>query len=167
MCARVYRPPHRRAANAPGAMLGFSMLELLVAMLVVGVGVLGVLGLGMASLQQARSAASQAEAVRLAGDLVERIRANPAGLAAGAYALAGDAPAAPDCTSRHCTPAQIAAADLRAWSCALGAAEPGECPSPIAAQAEVAVEVATGQVMIAIAWRDAGGERTLTLRSRG
>lgn len=160
------RTEGRLPASAVKAMRGFSMLELLVAVLVVGVGVLGVASLGVANLRQARAAASQAEVVRLAEDLAERIRANPAGLAAGAYASSGAAAGA-DCTGGPCTPTQMAAADLAAWLCALGASEQEDCRSAISAQGEVAVEQATGRFAIQITWRDAGGERALRLRSAG
>ena len=56
---------------------GFSMIELLVAVLVMGIGVLGITGLQMVSLQNNRGALVRAEAVQLAYDMLDRIRANP------------------------------------------------------------------------------------------
>ena len=58
---------------------GFSMIELLVAVLVMGIGVLGITGLQMVSLQNNRGALVRAEAVQLAYDILDRIRANPGG----------------------------------------------------------------------------------------
>jgi type IV pilus assembly protein PilV len=58
---------------------GFSMIELLVAVLVIEVGVLGVTALQMVSLQNNRSALVRSEAVQLAYDMMDRIRGNPRG----------------------------------------------------------------------------------------
>ncbi len=147
-------------------MRGFSMLELLVALLVAGVGVLGVTGLGAIGLQHGRSAAAHADAVLLAHDLMERIRANPAGLAAGAYAFGNAAPASSDCVSGPCSPAEMAAFDLSAWGCALGlAGDNGDCVALMNGQGEVAA--AAGAVAVTIRWRVRGMTQTLAFGSRG
>lgn len=109
--------PHPRQA-------GFSLIELLVAVLVMGIGVLGVTALQMVSLQNNRMALERGEAVHLAYDMMDRIRANPEGAPAGmAYnGLAiGDAPpAVPDCTANICSEAQMVAFDQANWKCQLG-----------------------------------------------
>ena len=145
---------------------GFSMLELLVALLVTSVGVLGVTGLNTLNAQQRRSAAAHAEAVRLAQDMIERIRANPAGLQAGSYAASGDVLGAPDCHADHCAAADMAAFDLSQWGCALGdSMKDPACLGPLKATGAVAADAATGLVRITIRWRDQGASRTLTLDS--
>ena len=142
------------------------MLELLIAMLVVGVGVLGVTGLGALSLQHGRAAAAQANAVLLAYDLMERIRANPAGLAEGAYARPGDVPASPDCAAGPCAPQQTAAFDLSAWRCALGLGEANAgCNALMNGQG--AVSVNGDAVEIAIRWRMQGAVQAVAFTSRG
>ena len=109
-------------ATRGGARLGgFSMLELLVALLVTSVGVLGVAGMTTLNAQHRRSATAHAEAVRLAEDMIERIRANPAGLQAGSYASNGGGLGASDCHAGQCAAAEMAAFDLAQWRCALGA----------------------------------------------
>jgi type IV pilus assembly protein PilV len=97
---------------------GFSMIELLVAVLVLGIGVLGITGLQVLSLQQNRSALLHGEAVHLAYDIVDRVRANPT----GNYGLAWDdaPPAAQDCTASVCTVDQMRAFDEAIWKCSLG-----------------------------------------------
>ena len=63
---------------------GFSMTELLVAVLVMGVGVLGVTGLQLISLQNNQDALLRSEAVMLAYDMIDRVRANvPVDVAGG------------------------------------------------------------------------------------
>ena len=142
------------------------MLELLVALLVTSVGVLGITGLNALNAQHRRSAAAHAEAVRLAQDMIERVRANPAGLQAGGYAASGDVLGAPDCHAGHCAAADMAAFDLSQWGCALGdfAADPA-CRGPLNGTGAVAADAVAGSVRISIRWRDGGEGRTLTIDS--
>ncbi len=88
---------------------GFSLVEVLVALVVVSVGMLGVAGLYVNGLQAGRTAMFSNQAVTLAGDVADRIRANPT---AGA-AYAGD-PADNNCTKGtvDCSPAEMAAHDI-------------------------------------------------------
>ena len=145
---------------------GFSMLELLVALLVASVGVLGIVGLATLNAQHLRSAAAHAEAVMLAHDLMERIRANPAGLQVGGYASSGDALGSSDCRAADCAAAELAAFDLAEWRCALGAAAADDgCRGPLNASGTVVTDAAAGAVRISIRWRDQGESRTLTLDS--
>ena len=145
---------------------GFSMLELLVALFVTSVGVLGVAGLTTLNAQQRRSAAAHAEAVRLAEDMIERIRANPAGQQTGSYAASGDALGGPDCHAGWCAAAEMAAFDMAQWGCALGASttDPG-CRGPLNATGTVDADAAAGSARITIEWQDAGESRTLTIDS--
>ncbi|MYF11366.1 MAG: type IV pilus modification protein PilV [Gammaproteobacteria bacterium] len=142
------------------------MLELFVALLVTSVGVLGIAGLTTLNAQHRRSAAAHAEAVRLAEDIIERIRANPAGLQAGGYAVSGDAVEGPDCHAGQCAAAEMAAFDLAQWRCALGTSTTGrDCRGPLDAAGAVATDVSAGSVRITIRWRDQGESRTLTVDS--
>lgn len=95
---------------------GFTLLEVLVALVVLSVGMLGIGGLYVASLQSARTAIIRTKAVNFAADLADRIRANRQGLAAyaGAAADAGCADNTANATT-ICTPAQLAAHDLFLW----------------------------------------------------
>ena len=100
------------------------MIELLVSVLVMGVGVLGIAALQMVSLQNNRMALERGEAVSLAYDMMDRIRANPGGTPAGAayggIALGDAPPAAPDCVANVCTEAQMIDFDVASWKCQLG-----------------------------------------------
>ena len=103
---------------------GFTMMELLFAVPVMGIGVLGVTGLQLVSLQNNQEALVRSEAVQLAYDIMDRIRVNPgAGVPGAAYdgvALGAD-PAAPnDCVANTCTVAQMTAFDIALWKCSLG-----------------------------------------------
>jgi type IV pilus assembly protein PilV len=98
---------------------GFSMIELLVAVLVMGIGVLGITGLQMVSLQNNRGALTRADAVQLAYDILDRIRANPGAAYAG-LALGAAPPVTVDCEAVACTEAQMAIFDQAVWKCSLG-----------------------------------------------
>jgi type IV pilus assembly protein PilV len=98
---------------------GFSLIELLVAVLIMGVGVLGVTGLQMVSLQNNRDALLRSEALQSAYDIMDRMRVNAAGNYDGVDY--GDAPAAPtNCFTSTCSAAQMAAFDIAVWQCGLG-----------------------------------------------
>ena len=98
---------------------GFSMIELLVAVLVMGIGVLGITGLQMVSLQNNRGALVRAEAVQLAYDILDPIRANP-GAAYGGLAIGAPPPAPTNCHTNDCNQAQMVAFDQAVWKCSLG-----------------------------------------------
>ncbi len=122
MNAKRTRPRHPIGAVAGSA--GFSLIELLVAVLVMGIGVLGVTALQMVSLQNNRMALERGEAVQLAYDMMDRIRANPLGVPPGAgydgLAIGDAPPAAPDCVDNVCTQAQMVTFDQASWKCQLG-----------------------------------------------
>ena len=56
---------------------GFSLVEVLIALVVLSVGMLGVAGLYVQSMQASRTSMLRHHAVILAGDVADRIRANP------------------------------------------------------------------------------------------
>ena len=70
--------PHNHSSRRNQS--GVSLLESLVALLILALGVLGMLGVQLKSLSDNQSATQRAIAVRLAEDLFERIKASPQGL---------------------------------------------------------------------------------------
>lgn len=108
---------------------GLGLIEILVTVLVLGIGILGVASTQVVSLQMNSQSQSRSQAVLLAEDLLDRIRANPGNPAA--YALtAGNAQGADNgaCdTSFVPANANVAANDIAAWenslACLLPAAE--------------------------------------------
>lgn len=97
---------------------GHSLIEVLVATMVVGIGALGVAKLHMLSSQNNRIALEHSLATLLADDMLERIRANPAGV----YAVALGTPpqSFANCVAGTCSPAELAAFDVAVWKCSLG-----------------------------------------------
>lgn len=98
-------------------MQGFSLIELLVAVVIMAVGILGIAGLQVVSMQQNRSALYRAQAVQLANGLLDRIRVNKN---ITYSALIDAAPqATTDCEVNSCTPTQMAAYDIAQWKCSI------------------------------------------------
>ena len=91
---------------------GFSLVEVLVALVVVSVGMLGVAGLYVHGMQAGRTAMFSHHAVTLAGDVADRIRANPR----AGVAYTGDG-ADNNCVAGgvDCDEAQMAANDIFVW----------------------------------------------------
>src|SRR5438477_11539034 len=87
----------RRMPQRPARPRGFTMIEMLVALVVLAVGMLGVAILFGISLHSGSSAISRMQAVNLAADTADRMRANRR---AADGALAAYAGAAAD---NHCT----------------------------------------------------------------
>ena len=72
---------------------GFSMLEVMVAILVVAIGLLGLAGLMNAGLRNNQSSSAQSQAVWLAYDMLDRLRADRTVALAGGYNVSmGSAP---------------------------------------------------------------------------
>ena len=86
---------------------GFTLLEVLIALLILSIGLLGLAALQTTSLRSNQMASMRTTATQLAYDMSDRMRANPVGVAAGEYVLAGGA--TPTGTS-------IGALDLIAWN---------------------------------------------------
>lgn len=94
-------------------------MEVLAAVLVVGVAGLGVAKLELLNGQTNRSALERSIATLLADDMIERLRANP-GAAYAAVAEGEPPPAFIDCLAVSCTSAQLASFDVAVWKCSLG-----------------------------------------------
>ena len=92
---------------------GFSLVEVLIALVIMSVGMLGIAGLYVHGMQAGRTSMLRHNAVTLAGDVADRIRANPR--AGAAYGLGG---ANNNCVDGgiNCTIAQMAANDIWLWN---------------------------------------------------
>lgn len=104
------RPPHQ-------IQNGITLLESLVALVILSVAVLGMLGIQLRTLAETQTGVRRAQAVRLIEDLAERIKTNPGGYSQlGSYVSDWtNLPTAIDCKTAACTPTQLAQWDLRQW----------------------------------------------------
>jgi type IV pilus assembly protein PilV len=148
---------------------GFSLIEVLVSMCVVSLGILALAALTQSATRHDAMNGLRVTATLLASDIADRLRANVAGARLGARgydqaSAAWPAPVAPPraaCTrARPCAPADLAQADLAAWTTRLRATLPS-------GSGWVTYHAATAQAGesadVWVGWRDpatlvAGGE---------
>jgi type IV pilus assembly protein PilV len=109
---------------------GFTLLEVLIAIVVVAFGLLGLAGLQVFALKNNTSAAQRVTATNLATDIIDRMRANYQGVVNGGY----DKPSTGSYNTSvsgcngpppGCTPNELATNDLFEWSRRVAAALPG------------------------------------------
>ncbi|WP_062268576.1 type IV pilus modification protein PilV [Endozoicomonas arenosclerae] len=97
-------------------MQGFTLIEILVAVLVLAIGLLGMASLQLLGSQSSQGAASRTQAALLAYDLAERMRNNRNAALNGDYGTGQlAAPNDPNCIAAGCNAAQLAAHDVREW----------------------------------------------------
>jgi type IV pilus assembly protein PilV len=96
---------------------GFTLLEVLIAIIVLSFGLLGLAGIQAAGVRNTHSANLRTLAAHQAYDMAERMRANGDGIKAGAYdAIDISTPSDPGCISSGCTAANLAVYDHFAWN---------------------------------------------------
>jgi type IV pilus assembly protein PilV len=142
--------PSRSAARTRG----FTMIEMLVALVVLSIGMLGVAGLFVVSLRSGSSAVSRMQAVNLASDIADRIRANRR--AGDGYTAAG---ADNKCTGAGavvCTPALLAADDVFRWQNQIKGAFPGGTATGAIAFAAAASSTQPSTYKITVSWSEQG-----------
>lgn len=93
---------------------GFTLVEVLIALVVMSVGMLGIAGLYVHGMQAGRTSMLRHHAITLAGDVADRIRANPR--AGAVYAIPGGADN--NCVGGgiDCTPDEMAGNDVFVWT---------------------------------------------------
>ncbi len=104
---------------------GFTLIEVLVALLILSVGLIGIAGLQLTGVKNTRDAYYRTQAVMLAYDITDRMRANITGVTAGNYdAITGSTTGA--CLGTGgCTAAQMAADDVARWRADVAERLPG------------------------------------------
>ena len=112
----------KRAASQQS---GFSLLEVLIAVVILSVGLLGLAGMQVTSLKYVTSSLQRTQATSLAYDILDRMRANPD----DNYATKFDDPAS-DYTQAclgavTCDAVQMAEFDLKEWKTAIETLLPG------------------------------------------
>ena len=93
---------------------GFSLLESMIAIIVMVLGILGVLGAQMKTLTDTQSSVRRAQAIRLIGDLGERLQNNPDALG-NLSTYTTNPTSSNDCSSAVCTPSELATYDIKQW----------------------------------------------------
>lgn len=117
--------PHSNSTRA--TQHGVTMVEALVALVILSVGMLGIAGLYVSTLRAERTAQLRTQAVSLVNDMIDRIRANAQ--ARAGYDLTTATPKVNNCvaaaTPMPCTTENMAAEDLKIWTDATKNTLPG------------------------------------------
>lgn len=116
---------------------GFTLVEMLVALLVLSVGLLGIAGMQLASLRNTQGAYVRSQASILAYDITERMRANREAARAGEYDI--------DLEDDPATGSSQSAVDILAWRDRIKAALPAGVG---------AVAIDGGLITVTIEWED-------------
>jgi type IV pilus assembly protein PilV len=96
---------------------GVGLIEVLTSLLILSIGILGVITLQSRTLQFSQGALYESRATILAGDIMDRIRANPGQASNYAINLTAPTPTASTCYGAvvDCSPAQLANYDRASW----------------------------------------------------
>lgn len=137
---------------------GITLIESLVALIVVALGILGIIGAQMRTLVDTTTTVRRAQAIRLIEDLSERMKVNPnallglSGYVSGYDKKAKDYASA-DCNQATCAPAAQAAYDLKQWKTSVEQTLPLGQGSIFLAPGET-VDANRRQLGVIIAWRE-------------
>ena len=105
--------------NSPARSDGFTLIELMIAMLILSVGMLALAGLQVSALRSTHDSYLRTQAGIAVMEMAERMRVNIVGVdATNAYANVSSPPAgvAPaSCLTANCSAAAIAAEDIYEW----------------------------------------------------
>ena len=142
---------------------GFSLLEVLVAVLILSIGLLGLAGLQTTSLQMNHSAHYASQAQFYAQEIIEAMRANPTAAKQGAYniGMGSDVPGG----------SSVADQDLRRWRQGISTTLPMQ-GDETGGSVQLATSADTYRITVRVAWLDARWEeddgdriRTMTVRA--
>lgn len=104
-----------KSMKSPRRQSGFGLIEVIVAFVVLAIGLLGISAMQNRALSISNTSYLYSQAVFLADDILERIRANRLALASYQTSFGDPLPAAVDCISADCAPTGIAGSDLAEW----------------------------------------------------
>jgi type IV pilus assembly protein PilV len=163
--------PRSGALRAAGLRVaGLTLIETLVALVILSVGLLGIAALHVESVKSARSAMLRTKAVALASDMAEKMRANRAAAVAGQYIIGeGDAGTNRNCADDDdgvatvaCTPLQMAEHDIWLWKRRIANPQSGLPGDAVATIASDGAPVPT--FTITIAWEETDAAQAIALQ---
>ena len=145
---------------------GFTLIEVMIAMLVLSLGLLGIASTLIAALHSSTSNYLQQQAVQSTYDILDRMRSNFAAASttgtSNPYIAALSAPSTtaptPDCTATSCGANQMAAYDVWQWQTTIKNSLPGGLGS--VAVTPIGLAPQTAQVTITIQWSDQPAQST-------
>jgi len=108
--------------STPITQNGFTIIEMLIAVLVISIGLLGMAGLQTTGIQQSHNSYLKTQASMLAYDMADRMRSNLQGVSAGHYnnidSMDSPVNATPGCASSNnaCSASDTASYDIYQWT---------------------------------------------------
>lgn len=157
------------------AVRGVSLVEALVALLIVAIGLVGIASLILESLRNGHIALLQTQAVNLVSDMEERIRANFGAGRAYDCSTYPNGPSVRNCAPStatsggiNCTSDQLAEDDLAQWQRAVRLALPTPGASSCEADVVYAAPGASSEpssYRVSVSWLQRGGLLPLTYQS--
>lgn len=130
--------------NYPRKHGGFSLIEVMVALMITTMGLLGLASLQLISLKTQHNAFMRGQATQLNHDIIERMRGNCAAALAGGYNLAY--------ATNPTANGTVAQGDMREWRQRLAQALPD-------GRGAIAVNAATHVATVSVQWNDARGDQ--------
>ncbi|MGH8312861.1 MAG: type IV pilus modification protein PilV [Gammaproteobacteria bacterium] len=143
---------------------GFSLLEVLIALVILSVGLLGIAGMVTTTMKSDDSAYMRTQATALAYNIIDRIRANQNAAQNGDYDIAVGTPAPGSSTicnggAANCSGTDLASFDLAQWKQALISPSNG-LPS---GDGSITTSTVGGvfMVRVAVQWNDSRAQKSL------
>ncbi len=136
---------------------GFSLIEVLVSMLILSLGLLGVAGLQTTSLRSNQTAYFRSQATAAASDIIDRMRANPQGVAAGKYDAIDTAslPSDPNCIASGCNAENLADHDIIDWATNTLSSLPSGAGTVAVDDMGTATDASDDVFVVTVSWSDA------------
>jgi type IV pilus assembly protein PilV len=122
MSGQTHRKNMTEGLRKHAEMRGFSLIEVMVALIILSVGLLGLAGLQASALRSTHKSYMRTQAGIAAMEMAERMRANKTGVDTLQYAAIASPPAgtAPtSCITNNCLAAAVAVHDAYTWTSAL------------------------------------------------
>ena len=133
---------------------GFTLVEVMVAMVIFSVGLLGLAGLQSLGMTNNQTAYYRTVAMQMASNMSDRMRTNISAVNAGTYnavaAVAVPAPLVTDCIAATCTPAALGAFDIFEWQTTIAA----ELPQGRGSVTRVPLAGGGNQFVVCVMWNE-------------
>ena len=133
---------------------GFTLVEVMVAMVIFSVGLLGLAGLQSLGMTNNQTAYNRTVAMQMAYNMSDRMRTNITAVNAGTYnavpALAVPAPLGTDCIAAVCAPAALGAFDIFEWQTTIAA----QLPQGRGSVTRVPIPGGGNQFVVCVMWNE-------------
>lgn len=147
---------------------GFSLIEVLIALVILSVGLLGIAAMVSISMKSKTGSYYRTQALALSGTILDRMRANRAAALTGAYDIAvaqgtvtTGSLSSQDCTNSSCTSAQIATMDLAQWNNDLVQLLGNNSATNVSYSITTTAVAQFTQVQVVISWNDTPANQAL------